>query len=142
MRRRARPRQRAKPRPAAHACAPLATPPPRAGRDEFGHSYIYRCLDWSYPIAGGRYNARGKLLFFNFFIGIPIFNFLYWLLIWARRRTLTLYKKAAEPLTITITSPRLPRTLQHTPAAVTVADAQDLRPPGISFCVQWVCFRR
>ncbi|MAT64914.1 MAG: TonB-dependent receptor [Gammaproteobacteria bacterium] len=36
-------------------------------------------------------------------------------------------EEAAEPLTITITSPRLPRTLQHTPAAVTVADAQDLR---------------
>lgn len=36
-------------------------------------------------------------------------------------------RDAAEPLTITITAPRLTRTLQHTPAAVTVVEQQDLR---------------
>ena len=30
------------------------------GVDEWGHSYIYRCLDWSYPIYGGNYNAAGE----------------------------------------------------------------------------------
>ena len=65
--------------------------------DGWGHTYIYRCLDWSYPMRGGMYNAQGKLLILNFFFLIPLFNFLYWLVVWARRRTLTLCKKAAEP---------------------------------------------
>ena len=70
------------------------------GHDQWGHSYIYRCLDWSYPIKGGHFNAEGKLMILNFFILIPIFNFTYWLLIWAKRRTLTIYKKVEAPPTL------------------------------------------
>jgi len=85
------------------------------GRDMWGHSYIYRCLDWSYPIPGGRMNALGKLLFLNFFVLTPLINYLYWLLIWARRRTLTLYKKQEpmlqQPLTQTPRPPSARRML-------------------------------
>jgi hypothetical protein len=56
------------------------------GFDRYGHSYIYRCLDWSYPIAGGGRNAQGKLTILNIFVFIPCANYLFWLLLWARRR--------------------------------------------------------
>jgi len=80
------------------------------GTDVYGHSYIYRCLDWSYPLQGGLYNAEGKLLILDFFLVVPIFNWLYWLLIWAKRRTLALaLKKTNEPLTSPLTAaPRPP----------------------------------
>jgi len=79
------------------------------GTDRFGHHYIYRCLDWSYPLIGGLYNAEGKMLILNFFVLIPVINWVYWLLIWARRRTLTIYKKAAEPMVSALTNtPRPP----------------------------------
>jgi len=66
------------------------------GRNQYGNSYILRCLDWSYPVRGGGNNAEGKLLILNFLIVVPVFNYLYWLLLWARRRTLDrLYRTPA-----------------------------------------------
>ena len=53
-------------------------------------SDVYRCLDWSYPLHGGGYNAAGKLLLLNIFIAIPLTNYVYWLLLWARRRVMLL----------------------------------------------------
>jgi len=64
------------------------------GTDIWGHSYVYRCLDWSVPISGQR-TATGKLLTCNFFLFVPLVNFLYWFLLWARRRTLA-YSRAAS----------------------------------------------
>ena len=60
------------------------------GRNLHGQTYIYRCLDWSYPLQGGGHNAAGKMMFLNLFIVIPVANYLYWLLIWARRRVMNI----------------------------------------------------
>jgi hypothetical protein len=88
----------------AHTCTLRTRSRVVAGTDRFGHHYIYRCLDWSYPLIGGLYNAEGKMLILNFFVLIPVINWVYWLLIWARRRTLTIYKKAAEPMVSALTN--------------------------------------
>lgn len=65
------------------------------GTDVWGHNYIYRCLDWSLPLSGSR-TATGKLLMANFFVFIPLLNFAYWFLLWARRRTLAHSKATAN----------------------------------------------
>ena len=50
----------------------------------------------------------------NFFVLIPLFNYIYWLLIWARRRTLTLFKKSSsEPLTQPLTAAPRPPTARR-----------------------------
>ena len=85
------------------------------GTDEYNHQYIYRCLDWQYPISGGARNALGKLTILNFFFAVPFINYLYWLLIWARRRTLTLYKsKGSSEMTAPLnSSPARPPTARR-----------------------------
>ena len=65
------------------------------GTNEWGTTYVYRCLDWSHPIVDGGSNAAGKLLMLNFFVAVPLVNYLYWLAIWARRRTLASSKALA-----------------------------------------------
>jgi len=58
------------------------------GTDRWGHTYIYRCLDWSFPISGGGVYTTGKLLYLNLYIAVPLINYVYWVLLWARRRAL------------------------------------------------------
>jgi len=63
------------------------------GRNRLDQLYIERCLDWRYPLSVGGSNLEYKLLFLNWFVLIPLVNYVYWLLLWARRRTLTIYSK-------------------------------------------------
>jgi len=70
------------------------------GRNEYGQSYILRCLDWSYPILGGGRNADGKLLVLNFFLFVPVVNYAYWSLLWARRRATGQPPSRAAPLAL------------------------------------------
>ena len=67
------------------------------GRNKYEQRYIYRCLDWYYPFSGGGFNAAGKLLYLNLFLAVPLFNFTYWTLIWARRRVMLIGKPASVP---------------------------------------------
>ena len=59
-------------------------------------AYIYRCLDWYYPFVGGGHNAAGKLLILNLFVAIPLVNYIYWLLLWARRRVMLVGKPVPD----------------------------------------------
>lgn len=44
-------------------------------------------------MALGGANLEGKILFLNWFLVVPLGNLTYWLLVWGRRRTLSLYTK-------------------------------------------------
>jgi len=70
------------------------------GRNEYGQSYILRCLDWSYPLLGGGRNADGKLLVLNLFLVVPLVNYVYWSLLWARRRASGQPPHRAAPSTL------------------------------------------
>ena len=52
------------------------------GTNEFGDPYIYWALCW------GRAMSPGKLLLTLLFLLYPLFTFLFWMVVWARRRLL------------------------------------------------------
>jgi len=57
------------------------------------------------PLDGAR-SATGKLLMMNFFIIVPLLNFTYWFLLWARRRTLALGKMPTTERGAALLSPQ------------------------------------
>jgi len=57
------------------------------------------------PLDGAR-SATGKLLLMNFFIIVPLLNFTYWFLLWARRRTLALGKMPTTERGAALLSPQ------------------------------------
>jgi len=54
--------------------------------DAVGHRYVYPYLAWGVPLKGGGPVTGAKLLLCNIFLLVPVFNLLYWFLLWARRR--------------------------------------------------------
>jgi len=66
------------------------------GTDAFGHGYVYRCLDWSFPIIGGGVYTTGKLLYINLYTAVPLVNLFFWVLLWARRRALVAPRSKSE----------------------------------------------
>jgi len=58
------------------------------GTDSIGHPYIYPQLSWAVPLRGGGSVTGGKLLAMNIFLLAPTFNYMYWFLVWARRRVI------------------------------------------------------
>jgi len=54
--------------------------------DSDGHRYIYSYLAWGVPLRGGGAVTGAKLLLMNLFLLTPLLNYMYWFLVWARRR--------------------------------------------------------
>lgn len=81
------------------------------GTDAWGHTYIYRCLDWSFPWTGGGSYSAGKALYIIFFTLVPVLNYLFWLLLWTRRRALVSRKgdkgRSVGSATITLLANRV-----------------------------------
>jgi len=81
------------------------------GTDAWGHTYIYRCLDWSFPWTGGGSYSAGKALYIIFFSFVPVLNYLFWLLLWTRRRALVSRKgdkgRSGGSATITLLANRV-----------------------------------
>jgi len=64
--------------------------------DSDGHRYIYSYLAWGVPLREGGSVTGAKLLLCNLFIITPLFNYLYWFLVWARRRVHTSATKMVD----------------------------------------------
>ena len=67
------------------------------GVNERGEPYIYRALNWHINVVKdlSHFVTPGKFIVVELFLFVPLFNALYWCMLWARRRARVAAKQSA-----------------------------------------------